>query len=125
LLGLIKNAEIDKRAVLTDDEVNQVVLKEVKQIQETIKSITPELAEQRPHLIDENVFRLSVVSEYAPKMMDKSEIRRLYFTVVETIGIENPSKSDKGKIMKELMPLVKGKSDGKLVNEVIDGLLQI
>lgn len=124
LLGQLKNAEIEKRAELTEDEINQVILKEVKQIQETISAIPPEMANSRPDLINDNTFRLSIVAQYAPRMMDKSELRRVIYMVLGNLSIEEPKKSDKGKIMKELMPRVKGKADGKLVNEILDEYLK-
>ena len=71
LLSALKNAQIDKRADLTEDEENAVVKKEM------IKGVLAEL------------------------------------------GIEKPTAADKGKIMKVLMPKVKGKADGKLVNQTL------
>ncbi len=56
-------------------------------------------------------------------MMDEAEIRAVAAEVLAGLGIETPTAKDKGKIMKELMPRVKGKADGKLVNEVIASLL--
>ena len=51
-------------------------------------------------------------------MMDEAEIRAVAAEVLAGLGIETPTAKDKGKIMKELMPRVKGKADGKLVNQV-------
>lgn len=51
--------------------------------------------------------------------MDEEEVKAVIKEVIETLGITNPSASDKGKIMKELMPKVKGKADGKMVNELV------
>ncbi len=115
LLSALKNKAIDKRADLTAEEEVQVILKEIKQLKETME-LTPE---DRTDIIDECKARLLVLEEYAPKMMDESEIREVITGVLSDLGIESPSAKDKGRIMKELMPKVKGKADGKLVSEIV------
>ena len=119
LLSALKNKAIDKRADLTEEEENQVILKEIKQTQETLDLTPPD----RTDIIEECKSRIAVLQEFAPHMMDEAEIRAVAAEVLAGLGIETPTAKDKGKIMKELMPRVKGKADGKLVNEVIASLL--
>lgn len=119
LLSALKNKAIDKRADLTEEEENQVILKEIKQAQETLELTPPD----RTDIIEECKSRIAVLQEFAPHMMDEAEIRAVAAEVLAGLGIETPTAKDKGKIMKELMPRVKGKADGKLVNEVIASLL--
>lgn len=119
LLSALKNKAIDKRADLTEEEENQVILKEIKQTQETLELTPPD----RTDIIEECKSRIAVLQEFAPHMMDEAEIRAVAAEVLAGLGIETPTTKDKGKIMKELMPRVKGKADGKLVNEVIASLL--
>ena len=119
LLSALKNKAIDKRADLTEEEENQVILKEIKQTQETLELTPPD----RTDIIEECKSRIAVLQEIAPHMMDEAEIRAVAAEVLAGLGIETPTAKDKGKIMKELMPRVKGKADGKLVNEVIASLL--
>ncbi len=57
----------------------------------------------RTDLIEEAQKRLSVLEEYAPKMMDADEIKTVIQTVLSELGIETPTAKEKGKIMKELM----------------------
>ena len=52
--------------------------------------------------------------------MDADEIKAIISGVLSDLGIEAPTPQDKGKIMKELMPKVKGKADGKLVNSILE-----
>lgn len=115
LLAALKNKAIDKRADLTEEEETQVILKEIKQTKETLE-LTPE---DRTDIIDECKKRLAVLEAYAPKMMDEAEIKEIVSGVLADLGLEAPTAKDKGKIMKELMPKVKGKADGKLVNEIV------
>ncbi len=115
LLAALKNKAIDKRADLTEEEETQVILKEIKQTKETLE-LTPK---DRTDIIDECQKRLAVLEAYAPKMMDEAEIKEIVSGVLADLGLDAPTAKDKGKIMKELMPKVKGKADGKLVNEIV------
>ena len=119
LLSSLKNKAIDKRADLTEVE-GQVILKEIKQLKETI-DMTPE---DRTDLIEEAQKRLAVLEEYAPKMMSEDEIKAVITSVLADLGIDAPTAKDKGKIMKELMPKVKGKADGKEVNQILAGMMK-
>ena len=56
-----------------------------------------------------------------PKQMSEDEIKETIKGVLANLGIENPTAKQKGIIMKNLMPLTKGKADGKLVNEILSG----
>lgn len=115
LLAALKNKAIDKRADLTPEEETQVVLKEIKQTKETLE-LTPL---DRTDIIVECRHRLSVLEKYAPKMMTADEIETVIKETLAELGIDAPTGKDKGRIMKTLMPKVKGKADGKLVNELL------
>ena len=115
LLAALKNKAIDKREDLTEEEEVQVVLKEIKQTKESLE-MTPA---DRTDLIEEFKKRIAVLEGFAPKMMDADEIKAIISGVLADLGIDAPTGKDKGRIMKELMPKVKGKADGKLVNEIV------
>ena len=119
LLAALKNKAIDKRGDLTPDEEVQVILKEIKQTKETLE-MTPA---DRTEIIEECNKRLSVLEQYAPKMMDETEIKAVIADVLSGLEIDAPTGKDKGRIMKELMPKVKGKADGKLVNEILGSFM--
>ena len=119
-MSALKNKAIDKRSDLTPEEETQVVLKEIKQVKETL-GMTPS---EREDIVRECTSRLHVLEGYAPKMMDEAEIREVISSTLEEVGITAPTAKDKGKIMKVLMPKVKGKADGKLVNEIFTTYLQ-
>lgn len=120
LLTALKNKAIDKREDLTEDEENQIILKQIKQTKETLE-LTPE---DRTDIIEECKYTISVLEEYAPKMMDEEEIKKVITEVLGELSITAPTPQDKGKIMKELMPRVKGKADGKAVNQVLAAMMQ-
>ena len=99
LLTALKNKAIDKRADLTEEEETQVILKEIKQLKETIE-MTPA---DRTDILTECNSRLAVLEEYAPKMMDEAEIKAVVSEVLTSLGLDAPTAKEKGKIMKELM----------------------
>ena len=114
LLSALKNAQIDKReAPLTEDEENAIVKKEIKQVKETIDTAPADRAD----IIEEAKKRLAAD-------MIEDQIRETIEKVLAELGIEAPTAKDKGKIMKSLMPLVKGKADGKIVNEILAGFMK-
>ena len=115
LLEKKKNVAIDKRADLTEEEENSVVLKEIKQLNDLLEQ-TPA---DRTDIIELCRYRIGVLEEFAPKMLNEEEIKELIAEVMQGLGIDAPAPSDKGKIMKELMPKVKGKADGKMVNQLV------
>lgn len=115
LLAALKSKQIDKRADLTEEEENAVIFREIKQAQETVDT-TPA---DRTQIIEEAKLRIQVYSEFVPKLMDEEEIRRVITEVLAELQIEAPTAKDKGRIMKTLMPRVKGKADGGLVNQVL------
>lgn len=120
LLSALKNKAIDKREDLTEAEENEVVLKEIKQTKETLE-MTPA---DREDLVNECQNRIAVYEEFAPKMLGEEEIKEVIQDVLTELGIDTPTGKDKGKIMKVLMPKVKGIADGKLVNQVLAGMMQ-
>ena len=120
LLTALKNVQIDKREELTEAEEDQVVLKLIKQSKETLE-MTPA---DRQDIIDECNYTIKVLEEYAPEMMDENKIKEVIDGVLKELSIDKPSASDKGKIMKVLMPKVKGKAGGGLVNKILGGMLE-
>ncbi len=118
LLAALKNKAIDKRADLTEEEETQVILKEIKQTKETLEMTPPD----RTEIIEECNHRLAVLEQYAPQMMDEAQIQEVIDATLAELGIDVPTAKDKGRIMKTLMPKVKGKADGKLVSALVGKL---
>lgn len=120
LLSALKNAEIDKREPLTEEEANAIVKKEIKQTKETLELAPAD----RTDIKEEAEARLAVYKEFAPEDLSQDQIKDVIAAVLKELEIESPSAADKGKIMKALMPRVKGKADGKLVNEILAGFFK-
>ena len=120
LLSALKNAEIDKRSPLTEDEANAVIKKELKQTKETMDTAPAD----RTDIIEEARKRMEVYQEFAPADLTVDQITEIINGVLKELEMEAPTAKDKGRIMKVLMPLVKGKADGKVVNEVMAGMMK-
>lgn len=120
LLTALKNVAINKREDLTEEEENAVVLKEIKQLKETLESAPA----GRTDITDECTLRISVLNEFAPQFMSEEEIKNVISQVLADLSITEPTVKDKGKIMKELMPKVKGRADGKVVNNMVAALFK-
>ena len=120
LLSALKNAEINKREPLTEEEENAVVKKEIKQTQETYEMAPAD----REDIRAEAAARMAVYKEFAPVDMSVEQIREVIASVLSELGIGNPTAKDKGTIMKVLMPRVRGKADGKVVNETLASMLR-
>ena len=95
LLSALKNAEIDKRSPLTEEEADAVVKKEIKQTKETLELAPADRADIR----EEAQARLAVYQEFAPEDLTEEQIAEVIKSVLAELGIENPAPSDKGKIM--------------------------
>ena len=87
LLSALKNAEIDKREPLTEDEANVVVKKEIKQTQETYDTAPAD----RQDIRDEAAVRLAVYKEFAPADMSAEQIREVIAQVLAELNIEAPT----------------------------------
>lgn len=120
LLTALKNAAIDKRSDLTQEEEDSIVLKEIKVLKESIETSPAD----RTDFIEECQFRINVMQAYAPVFMTEDEINATIQGVLEELGITTPAAKDKGNIMKNLMPKVKGKADSALVNQMVSKLFE-
>lgn len=120
LLSALKNKAIDKREDLTSDEENEVIKKEIRQTKETLETAPAD----RTDIIEQCEKRLAVYKEFVPEDLSEDAIREIVKGVLSDLGIATPTAKDKGKIMKELMPKVKGKAEGSVVNKIVGEFLQ-
>lgn len=117
-LAAIKNAEVEAREELEDDLILNLLQKEVKARQETI-----EAAKQanRPDLISKAEEEISILDEFLPQPLSLEELRELVESAITSTGAS--SMADMGRVMGELMPLIRGKADGKEANQIVRELL--
>ena len=119
LLSALKNKAIDKREDLTEAEEFEVVKKEIKQTKETME-LAPADREDIKEACEK---RLAVYQEFAPEEMSEEAVLAEVKAVLAALALDAPSMKDKGKVMKELMPRVKGRADGGMVNKIVGEVL--
>ncbi len=113
LISAVKKAAIDEgcRDDIPTEMVDRVILKELKTVKEQIDTCP----ESRTDLKEEYQFRYNVISEYAPQLMSAEEVSAyLQEKFAELLATKN-----KGQIMKAVMGELKGKADGKVINQVV------
>ena len=118
LVSAVKKVGIDNgcRDDIPEDMVNQVILKEIKSVKEQIDTCPAD----RTDLLEQYQARYQVFQEYAPAMMSEVEAEAfLTEKFAEVLATKN-----KGQVMKAVMPELKGKADGKVINQVVAKLCQ-
>lgn len=118
LVSAAKKVAIDEgcRDDIKEDLVNRVILKEMKTVKEQIDSCP----ESREDLKEEYQVRYEIYKELAPAMMSEEEVEKF---ITEKFA-EVVASKNKGMIMKNVMPELKGKADGKVINQVVAKLCQ-
>lgn len=114
----VKNAEIAKRDSLDDAGVIDIISREVKQHRESIAEF---IKGNRQDLVDREEAELAALMEYLPRQISSEEISEAARKVIEQVEARGPG--DKGKVMSQLMPQLKGKADGREVSDVVAELL--
>lgn len=110
----IKNVEIDRKRELSEDEVLDVLAKEVKMRRDSLDEFRKG---NRPDLVAALEEEIAILAEYLPAQLSEEEVRTLVAQAVS--AAQAVSQKDMGKVMAILMPQVKGKADGKLVNALV------
>lgn len=118
LLSEIKNTEIAQRKPADDEKVLDVIASEAKRRRESIEAFK---LGNRGDLVAQQEAELAVLMRYLPEQMSRVEIMAAARQVVDAVSANGPG--DKGKVMSQLMPQLKGKADGREVSEVVAALL--
>ncbi|MCP3677880.1 MAG: GatB/YqeY domain-containing protein [Deltaproteobacteria bacterium] len=114
LISAAKNREIDIKRELNDEEVCQVISTMVRQRRESIEQFK---AGGRQDLVDKEENELATLTEFLPPQLSRDDIASLVSGVVEEINAAGMK--DMGRVMKELLPKVTGKADGKVVSDIV------
>lgn len=113
LVSAVKKAGIDAgcRENVPDDMANQAILKEIKTVKEQIDTCPAD----RTELKEEYQKRLEIMNEFAPKLLSEDEVK----SILQEKFADLLAAGDKGKVMKAVMAELKGKADGKVINQVV------
>jgi uncharacterized protein len=110
----LKYKQIEIGRELTDEDCIAVFLSAAKKRQDSIESFTKG---GRKDLADNESAELEILKKYLPQQLSESELEKVIGDVVAEIGASTPN--DLGAVMKALMPKVKGKADGRRINEIV------
>jgi uncharacterized protein YqeY len=119
VLAAVKQTEVDTQKALDDAGVQDVLRKQIKQRQESVADFSKA---GRQADVDRETAEIAVIEAYLPQMMTRAEIEALARQEIAELGASDAKAT--GQVMSRLMPHVKGRADGRLVNEVVRSLLQ-
>ena len=114
MLSEIRNAEIDSRTTLDDEGIISVLTKQVQQRKDSVEAYN---AANRQDLVDKETEEINIISVYLPEQLPPEEIEAIITAAILETGAS--SLSDMGKVMGFVMPQVKGRADGKIVNTIV------
>jgi hypothetical protein len=117
----VKNAEIDKHRPLTDDEILDLLVREVKMRQDSADSIPVHEREVRRDFLNQLEAEKAIIRTYLPEPLTEAELRDAVADAIAESGAATIK--DMGRVMSALMPRVKGRADGKLVNQLVKEML--
>lgn len=110
----IKNVEIDHRRELSEEEVLDIINRELKQRKDSLHEFQKA---GRDDLVEQSQKEIEVIHEYLPAQLTEEEVKAIVQQTIQEVGAS--SKAEMGKVMGALMPKVKGRADGKLVNQIV------
>lgn len=119
LIAAVKNAEIDKRGELSEDELIDVINREVRKRREAIAEFEKG---NRPDLVEKEEKELEILKGYLPEQLPVEELRKMIGELIKEMGAS--SAKDLGRLMSRIMPAVKGRANGKIVNQLAREMLE-
>ena len=122
MVACAKNMAIEEgcKDNITDAIVEKAILKSKKRCQEQIDTCPA----NRPDLLEAYTICMGYINEFAPKMMDEEEIKVFLIKEIINMNLDGSQPWNKGVIMKNIMPKLKGKADGKLINKTVENFIK-
>lgn len=119
LKSTIKNREIEKRRPLTEDEIIDIIVSAVKQRRESIEQFSKG---GREDLVRKETEEIEILQTFLPKLLSEKELLAEIRRAIEEVDASSPK--DIGKVMRVLMPRIKGRADGSKVNSLVKELIE-
>lgn len=114
----LSNQELEKKSILTDEEVLNVILSKIKKGREAVTEFEKG---NRKDLVKREEAEIEVLKKYLPGQLSEKEIRKMVTAIIEKTKAE--SIKDMGRVMAELMPRIKGRAEGSLISKIVKELL--
>lgn len=118
LISSVKYAEIEKKSSLSDDQIIDVLSREIKQRRDSLQEFEKA---NRTDLVEKTKEELIIIQDYLPEQLTEEEVKKIVQETVQEMGAKD--KSEMGKVMSAVMPKVKGKADGKMINKLVMEIL--
>ena len=119
MLSEIRNAEINSQSTLDDEGIISVLTKQVQQRKDSVEAYE---AANRQDLVAKESEEINIISVYLPEQLPQEEIEQIIDSAISQSGAS--SLDDMGKIMGLVMPQVRGRADGKIVNTIVTSKLR-
>lgn len=114
----VLQVEKDKKVTLDDDGVIEIISKEVKKRRDSL----PEYEKSgRQDFVDTLKVEIDVLMKYLPEQLGEAELDDIVRQAIAEVGASSPR--DMGKVMQNVLPKVKGRADGKIINQIIKKVL--
>lgn len=120
LRSAIQYEEKSKQRTLDDPGIIEVINRQVSQCRDSIDQFRKG---DRQDLVEKELLELSILLEYLPKQMSQEEIADMARKTIQELGVSTPG--EKGKVMAQLMPQVKGKAQGSEVSQIVSQMLDV
>lgn len=122
LISAIRNKEIDEKITVTPEDEIAILSRELKQTKESLELIvnSPEGHEE---VIAEYNKKIEFIKSYMPKQMSEEEVEKIIRGEIEKLNLQTVSPKEKGLIMKNIMPVLKGKTDGKTIDTIVNKII--
>jgi hypothetical protein len=114
----ILQSEKDNKIVLNDEDVLGVIAKQVKQRKDALEEFKKA---QREDLMEQTAKELDILMDYLPKQLTEEELKVIVSDAIKEVGAT--SIKDMGKVMSTVMPKVKGRADGTMINKIVKEIL--
>ena len=115
----IKQYEVDNRVELGDEEIIDIISKQLKQRNDALEEFAKA---NRDDLVSETEAEIKAIKEYLPQQLSEEELNEIVKATISEVGAT--SMKDMGKIMSVIQPKTKGRADGKLINKLVKANLQ-
>ena len=119
LRSAVKNQEIERKKTLDDSEITDILVSELKQRRDSLQEFENA---GRSDLAEKVKAEIAVINEYLPQQLTEEELKAIVQQTIQETGAS--SRADLGKVMAAIMPKIKGRADGKLVNQMVQQFLQ-
>jgi uncharacterized protein YqeY len=114
----IEAKDLEKESQLSDEEIIEVISSEIKKRKEAILEFEKG---KREDLVKKEMEEIEILKKYLPPPLSEKDIENLAKEIIEKIGAKEIK--DMGRVMKELMPKIRGRAEGSLVSKIVSELL--